>query len=67
MPKSRSGSLQCHCEEPKATKQSQRIPGGEEKNTWPGQNSLPHFLALEGRGGKGSNGQPEMRQAKWVY
>ena len=27
----------CHCEEPKATKQSQYIRGGEEKNAWPGQ------------------------------
>ena len=27
-----------------------RIRKGEENDAWPGQNALPYFLALEGRG-----------------
>jgi hypothetical protein len=33
-------TLPCHCEEPKATKQSQAIRGGEHKGAWPGHEAI---------------------------
>jgi hypothetical protein len=36
-------ALTCHCEEPKATWQSQRIRQGERNSAWPGQQPLAMF------------------------
>ena len=63
----------CHCEEPKATKQSQYIRGGEENKAWPGQKNhclsslrgAQIFVIARNAATKQSlyPGQPEMRQA----
>jgi hypothetical protein len=60
----------CHCEEPKATKQSQGIRGGEEENAWPGQKNhcVSSLREAQRRSNPFTQGSLKWGRLKnWVY